>query len=43
MEDENPHFHVFILELAAWRFVTLEEAAIKANVLLSDFQPMTTG
>jgi nucleoside 2-deoxyribosyltransferase len=35
MEDENPHFHLFILELAAWRFKTLEEAATKVNVLLS--------
>jgi nucleoside 2-deoxyribosyltransferase len=35
MEDENPHFHLFILELAAWRFKSLEEAAIKVNVLLS--------
>jgi nucleoside 2-deoxyribosyltransferase len=39
MEDnrpENPHFHLFILELASWRFTSLGEAAKKVNVILSD-------
>lgn len=32
----NPHFHLFILELASWRFTSLGEAATKVNILLSD-------
>jgi len=38
MEDdaaENPHFHLFILELASWRFASLAEAARKVNIILS--------
>ena len=39
MEDdglENPHFHLFILELASWRFASLGEAAEKVNIILSE-------
>jgi nucleoside 2-deoxyribosyltransferase len=38
IEDDkptNPHYHLFILELAAWRFASLPEAAEKVNVILS--------
>ena len=39
MEDdaaENPHFHLFLLELASWRFASLAEAARKVNIILSE-------
>ncbi len=35
-DKKNPHFHLFILELAAWRFPSLAEAAKKVNLILSD-------
>jgi nucleoside 2-deoxyribosyltransferase len=35
-KPDNPHFHLFILELASWRFASLEQAAQKVNVILSD-------
>jgi nucleoside 2-deoxyribosyltransferase len=36
MNDSNPHYHLFILELAGWVFSTIDEAADKVNVILSE-------
>ncbi len=36
--NQNPHFHLMLLELAAWRFDTLDEAIAKTNLLLSDLR-----
>lgn len=36
IEDNNPHFHLMVLELAVWRYDNLKDAVHKINTLLSD-------